>query len=202
MAYILNRSSRGIRPKYCLYKKYSYFASSKRRVETKNILKEVGESIPPSAGHSVTRIISIPPTTCASILNCNIIKVEYRLKVCVLIWCFQYGVYIIEVALMPRVTIHTPWTFSHFQTLQPQYLMFWFFSPSGMGDSHSTTESCRHGCIYGRVLMTNAEGMWRLVSSCQFLFALHICTEINKLFSRCVVFFCFGWNPRLMVCPS
>ncbi|XP_051924645.1 arrestin domain-containing protein 3-like [Hippocampus zosterae] len=81
VAYILNRSSRGIRPKYCLYKKYSYFASSKRRVETKNIIKEVGESIPPSAGHSVTRIISIPPTTCPSILNCNIIKAEYRLKV-------------------------------------------------------------------------------------------------------------------------
>ncbi|XP_077418343.1 arrestin domain-containing protein 3-like [Vanacampus margaritifer] len=81
VAYILNKSSRDIRPKYCLYKKYSYFASSKRKVETKKILKEVGESIPPSAGQSVTRIITIPPTTCPSILNCNIIKAEYRLKV-------------------------------------------------------------------------------------------------------------------------
>ncbi|XP_077378176.1 arrestin domain-containing protein 3-like [Festucalex cinctus] len=81
VAYILNKSSRDVRPKYCLYKKYSYFASSKRKVETKKLLKEVGESIPPSAGQSVTRIITIPPTTCASILNCNIIKAEYRLKV-------------------------------------------------------------------------------------------------------------------------
>ncbi|XP_054628607.1 arrestin domain-containing protein 3-like [Dunckerocampus dactyliophorus] len=81
VAYIQNRSSRGVRPKYCLYKKYSYFAKSKRRVETKNILKEVGESIPPFTGHTVIRFITIPLATCASIFNCNIIKAEYRLKV-------------------------------------------------------------------------------------------------------------------------
>ncbi|KAL7392310.1 hypothetical protein ABVT39_022703 [Epinephelus coioides] len=81
MASIQNRSSREIKPKFCLYKKYSYFAKEKRRVETKDILKEEGEVISPSAGQTVTRIITIPPTTHASILNCNIIKAEYRLKV-------------------------------------------------------------------------------------------------------------------------
>ncbi|XP_034450632.1 arrestin domain-containing protein 3-like [Hippoglossus hippoglossus] len=81
VAYIQNKSSRDIRPKYCLYRKYSYFAKTKRRVETKDILKEVGETIPPSAGQNVTRIITIPATTCASILNCSIIKAEYRLRV-------------------------------------------------------------------------------------------------------------------------
>ncbi|XP_061907775.1 arrestin domain-containing protein 3-like [Entelurus aequoreus] len=80
-AYIHNSSSGEVRPKYCLYKKCSYFAKGKRRVETKNILKEVGECIPPSTGHSVVRMVTIPPTTCASILNCNVIKAEYRLKV-------------------------------------------------------------------------------------------------------------------------
>ncbi|XP_045891242.1 arrestin domain-containing protein 3-like isoform X3 [Micropterus dolomieu] len=53
----------------------------KRKVETRNILKEVGDAIPPSAGQTVTRTITISPTTCVSILNCNIIKVEYRLRV-------------------------------------------------------------------------------------------------------------------------
>nr|XP_057925933.1 arrestin domain-containing protein 3-like [Doryrhamphus excisus] len=81
VAYIQNRSSQSVRPKYCLYKKYSYFAKSERRVETKNILKEVGDSIPPFTGHNVIRFITIPLTTCESILNCNIIKAEYRLKV-------------------------------------------------------------------------------------------------------------------------
>ncbi|XP_060927118.1 arrestin domain-containing protein 3-like [Limanda limanda] len=80
VASIQNKSSRDIRPKYCLYRKYSYFAK-KRRVETKDILKEVGEPIPPMAGQTVTRIITIPAYTCASILNCSVIKAEYRLRV-------------------------------------------------------------------------------------------------------------------------
>ncbi|XP_034547451.1 uncharacterized protein LOC117818610 [Notolabrus celidotus] len=81
VASIQNRSSREIKPKYCLYKKYSYFAKGKRKVETKDILKEVGEPIPPSAGQTVTRTITIPYDTCVSILNCQIIKAEYRLRV-------------------------------------------------------------------------------------------------------------------------
>ncbi|KAK2837372.1 hypothetical protein Q5P01_014584 [Channa striata] len=81
VASIQNKSSRDIKPKYCLYRKNSYFAKGKRRVETKDILKEVGEAIPPSACLTVTKIIAIPPDTCVSILNCNILKVEYRLRV-------------------------------------------------------------------------------------------------------------------------
>lgn len=83
VASIHNKSSRDIKPKYCLYKKISYFAKKKRRVETKDILKEVGEAIPPSAGQTVTRTITIPSRECVSILNCNILKVEYRLRVCI-----------------------------------------------------------------------------------------------------------------------
>ena len=83
VASIQNRSSREIRPKYCLYQKNSYFAKGKRKVETKDILKEVGEAIPPSAGQTVTRIITIPATMSASILNCDILKVEFRLRVCI-----------------------------------------------------------------------------------------------------------------------
>ena len=83
VASIHNKSSRDIRPKYCLYKKCSYFAKGKRKVQTKDILKEVGDPIPPSAGQTVTRVITIPPDTCVSILNCIILRVEYRLRVCI-----------------------------------------------------------------------------------------------------------------------
>lgn len=81
VASIHNKSSRPIQPKYYLYSKYSYFAKKKRKVETKKILKEVGEAIPPSAGQTITRTITIPPTTGPSILNCSIIMAEYRLRV-------------------------------------------------------------------------------------------------------------------------
>ncbi|KAM4577695.1 arrestin domain-containing protein 3-like [Odontesthes bonariensis] len=81
VASIQNKSSRNIKPKFCLYQKNSYFAKGKRKIETRDILKEVGEVIPRSAGQTVTRIITIPPTTCMSILNCNIIRAEFRLRV-------------------------------------------------------------------------------------------------------------------------
>lgn len=81
VASIHNKSSRDVRPKYCLYRKHSFFAKGKRKVETKDLLKEVGEAIPPSAGQTVSKMLTIPPTACTSILNCNIIKVEYRLRV-------------------------------------------------------------------------------------------------------------------------
>ncbi|XP_053727391.1 arrestin domain-containing protein 3-like [Synchiropus splendidus] len=81
VATIENKTSRDIRPKYCLYKKYSYFAKGNRRVETKDIVKEVGETISPLSYQTVSKVITIPPDTCVSIQNCKILKAEYRLRV-------------------------------------------------------------------------------------------------------------------------
>ena len=83
-AYIQNSSSRDIKPKYCLYLKTSFFANGKKKVKTKDLVKEVGEPIPHSAGQNVIRVITAPATAEVSILNCSIIKHEYRLKVCIL----------------------------------------------------------------------------------------------------------------------
>nr|XP_046242923.1 arrestin domain-containing protein 3-like [Scatophagus argus] len=80
-AYIENNSSREIKPKYCIYRKHSFFADGKRRVDTKDLLKEVGEPIPPSTNEKVSRVITIPQDMEPSIHNCSIIKVEYRLRV-------------------------------------------------------------------------------------------------------------------------
>uniref|UniRef100_A0A673CM96 Arrestin C-terminal-like domain-containing protein n=1 Tax=Sphaeramia orbicularis TaxID=375764 RepID=A0A673CM96_9TELE len=87
VASIQNKSSRDVTPKFCLYRKHSYFADKTRKVVTKTLLKEVGEAIPPSACQTVTRIITIPPDTDPSVLNCNILRAEHRLKVC--IYSFQ-----------------------------------------------------------------------------------------------------------------
>ncbi|KAF4074403.1 hypothetical protein AMELA_G00239040 [Ameiurus melas] len=78
---IVNNSSRTVKPKFTLYQKQSFFASKKRKVHTKVLLKEKGDRIDPSAEQSVTKVLNVPADTCVSILNCRVLKVEYRLKV-------------------------------------------------------------------------------------------------------------------------
>ncbi|XP_041642442.1 arrestin domain-containing protein 3-like [Cheilinus undulatus] len=81
LAYIENNSSREIKPKYCVYRKHSFFANGKRRLCTKDLLKEVGDPIPPSTCLNVSQVITIPHDAEPSVFNCNIIKAEYRLRV-------------------------------------------------------------------------------------------------------------------------
>ncbi|TNN26463.1 Arrestin domain-containing protein 3 [Liparis tanakae] len=80
MARIQNNSSRPIKLKYCVYRKHTFLAKRKLKVSTKDLLKEVGEPIPPSADEKFTRVIPIPSDVEPSIHNCSIIKVEYRLR--------------------------------------------------------------------------------------------------------------------------
>lgn len=81
LACIENKSSREIKPKYCVYRKHSFFAEGRRKVDTKDLIKEVGEPIPPSTNENVTKIINIPHDMEPSIHNCSIIKAEHRLRV-------------------------------------------------------------------------------------------------------------------------
>ena len=81
VANIQNNSGREIKPKYTVYKKNSFFASGKRRVDTRDAFKEVGDPIPPNTNEIVTRFITIPHDVEASIHNCSIITAEHRLRV-------------------------------------------------------------------------------------------------------------------------
>uniref|UniRef100_A0A3Q3X737 Arrestin C-terminal-like domain-containing protein n=1 Tax=Mola mola TaxID=94237 RepID=A0A3Q3X737_MOLML len=81
LACIQNNSSREIKPKFCLYRKQSFFAQGRRRVSTKDLIKEVGQPIPPSSNEKVTTVINIPHDAEPSVLDCSIIKAEYRLRV-------------------------------------------------------------------------------------------------------------------------
>ncbi|XP_055367861.1 arrestin domain-containing protein 3 [Betta splendens] len=81
VAIVQNNSSHEIKLKYRVYMKQSFFAKRRRKRFTKDLLKEVGEPIPPSSKETATRVITIPRDMEPSILNCNIIKVEYRLRV-------------------------------------------------------------------------------------------------------------------------
>nr|XP_015827983.2 arrestin domain-containing protein 3 [Nothobranchius furzeri] len=81
LAFIKNDSSREIKPKYCIYTKHSFFARGKRRLHCKDLIKEVGAPIAPCTSQNVTQVITIPREMEPSIMNCSIIKVEYRLRV-------------------------------------------------------------------------------------------------------------------------
>ncbi|XP_068167020.1 arrestin domain-containing protein 3-like [Antennarius striatus] len=81
VASIHNNSSREIKPKYTIYTKHSFFANGRRRLSTKDLLKEVGDSIAPSSKENFTRVINVPHDAEPSICNCSNIKVEYRLRV-------------------------------------------------------------------------------------------------------------------------
>ncbi|XP_058230286.1 arrestin domain-containing protein 3-like isoform X2 [Hemibagrus wyckioides] len=78
---VVNNSSRTVKPKLVLYQKQSFFASKKKTVRTKELLKEKGDPIKPSTKETVTKVLNIPTDISVSILNCRVLKVEYRLKV-------------------------------------------------------------------------------------------------------------------------
>ncbi|KAM9361026.1 arrestin domain-containing protein 3-like [Symphorus nematophorus] len=80
-AEIVNRSTRSVKPKFILYEKKSYFAQGRRKVNTKELHKEKSEAVASSSTETVTKVITIPKELPPSILNCSIIKLEYRLKI-------------------------------------------------------------------------------------------------------------------------
>lgn len=80
-AIIVNNSTRPGTPKYYLYEKQSFYAQKERKVHTHNILKEKGDQVPAGTRQTVTQVLTIPPQLPATIFNCPILKLEYRLKV-------------------------------------------------------------------------------------------------------------------------
>ncbi|KAM3611952.1 uncharacterized protein V6R79_026337 [Siganus canaliculatus] len=93
---ISNQSSRSVTPKFILYEKKSHFAQGKRRLETKDLLKDKSKEIASGTKETVTKVINIPKELPSSILNCPIIKLEYRMKVELDIKC----------AVDPHVKLH------------------------------------------------------------------------------------------------
>lgn len=80
-AEIKNQSSRTVKPKFVLYKKKSYFADYQRKVNTTDILKDKCDPVESGSNKTLTKVITVPKELPPSILDCSIIKQEYRLKI-------------------------------------------------------------------------------------------------------------------------
>uniref|UniRef100_A0AAV2K036 Arrestin C-terminal-like domain-containing protein n=1 Tax=Knipowitschia caucasica TaxID=637954 RepID=A0AAV2K036_KNICA len=78
---IQNQSSRMVKPKLIFYKKKSHFAEGNRRMTTSDILKEKCDPVESGCSKTVRKTITIPQELPCSILNCSIIRLEYRLKI-------------------------------------------------------------------------------------------------------------------------
>uniref|UniRef100_A0A672FF79 Arrestin domain-containing protein 3-like n=1 Tax=Salarias fasciatus TaxID=181472 RepID=A0A672FF79_SALFA len=104
-AEIKNNASRSVKPKFELYEKISFFAQGRRRLSTNKILKEKAEAVEASSGSkTVTKTITIPRELPASILNCSIIKREYRLKVILDIKYAQDPEIKLPIIVLPKIS--------------------------------------------------------------------------------------------------
>ncbi|KAG9354341.1 hypothetical protein JZ751_001046, partial [Albula glossodonta] len=78
---IENSSSRDLIPKFAIEQKIKFYARGKSRIYPKKIIKEEAQAVPASTRQTVTKVLKVPQDLPPSITNCNIIKMEYKLKV-------------------------------------------------------------------------------------------------------------------------
>ncbi|CDQ65865.1 unnamed protein product [Oncorhynchus mykiss] len=78
---IHNNSTRTVTPNFYLCEEQSFFAKHKRNIYTNDIIKERGDPVTASTRQTVTKVLTIPPQLPVSLLDCSILKLEYRLKV-------------------------------------------------------------------------------------------------------------------------
>ncbi|TKS78836.1 Arrestin domain-containing protein 3 [Collichthys lucidus] len=111
---INNCSTRSVKPKFILYEKKSYFAQGRRKVCTKEIFNDKIETVASSNKETVTHVITIPRELPPSILNSAIIKLEYRLKVCLNIKCASDPEIKLPIVVLPASEVPADYGFEEF----------------------------------------------------------------------------------------
>uniref|UniRef100_A0A3P9N8T0 Arrestin domain-containing protein 3-like n=1 Tax=Poecilia reticulata TaxID=8081 RepID=A0A3P9N8T0_POERE len=101
---IENLSSRSVKPKFVLDEKKIYFGINRSKIQKHEILKEKADAVESFSGKTtVIKEITIPQELSPSILNCSIIKIEYRLKV-----SFTYLVVKLPIVIIPELSGENP----------------------------------------------------------------------------------------------
>lgn len=77
-----NPSSKKVKPKLSLTKKITYYARGSTKSSTDEINKMVFDPIEQNTKKELKCVMEIPADQGPSIQNCDIIKLEYTLKVC------------------------------------------------------------------------------------------------------------------------
>ncbi|XP_013769819.1 arrestin domain-containing protein 3-like [Pundamilia nyererei] len=81
VAQICNSSSKNTRPKFKLEQKTVFRCNESTKKWVMNLFKEVGETISPNSERTVSCQLKIPDDAISTIHNCEIISVEYYIKV-------------------------------------------------------------------------------------------------------------------------
>lgn len=84
VAKINNASSRDLVPKFSLIQDVLYHAEGSSKHESKVICKQTDEPMGPNTEKTAKRVIQIPRDLTTTINSCQILMLEYHLKVCVL----------------------------------------------------------------------------------------------------------------------
>ncbi|XP_014881704.1 arrestin domain-containing protein 3-like [Poecilia latipinna] len=106
---IENLSSRLVKPKFVLDEKKIYFGIHRSKIQKHEILKEKADAVESFSGKTtVIKEITIPRELSPSILNCSIIKLEYRLKVYLEITCEADLVVKLPIVIIPELSEENP----------------------------------------------------------------------------------------------
>lgn len=92
VAKICNSSSKEMRPKFSLQQKTVYRASGSTNTSDKSLIKIVGDTIKLNSEETVSCQVKIPADVIYTLNNCEILSVDYYLKVCNNVICiYIYG---------------------------------------------------------------------------------------------------------------
>ncbi|XP_017162109.1 arrestin domain-containing protein 3-like [Poecilia reticulata] len=80
-AKISNGSSKSMKPKFSLLQRIVYIAGGSKNISEKSLCKKVGDAIKPNSEETVSCTIDVPPDAIYTLNNCDLISVEYYLKV-------------------------------------------------------------------------------------------------------------------------
>lgn len=71
-----------MKPKFSLQQRTVYIAGGSKDISDNSLCKKVGDTIKPNSQETVSCTIDVPPGAIYTLNNCDLVSVEYYLKVC------------------------------------------------------------------------------------------------------------------------
>ncbi|KAF7200100.1 arrestin domain-containing protein 3 [Nothobranchius furzeri] len=100
-----NLSKCSVRPRFILYEKRTFSGGGRNKVEMRPVLKAKGDSVESCSGKkTVTQVITLPSELPPSIINCSVVKLEYKLKIFLNIKWSSDPEVMLPLIILPRET--------------------------------------------------------------------------------------------------